>query len=448
MLRTSAQLVTSGASWPTSNAQRLTCCKMNDRVMQFRVGVVVLATLIIGALLMTLNSPLPQGWLPWGSGTYEILIELNEAPGIGPNTPVRKNGLLIGRVGSVDDLNDRVVVKVNIDDNRPLFAQYTPVVRTTVLGDSTIDFVTRPVPAGTPALAGGTVMRGRVEPNPLESLAEFTDLKGELQRTIDSLGRAGDEVAKLASRVNTAFGDETESGRVDRLLDTTERAMRELGNAAASFNELFGESMVDSPQMTPSAPPASPQGGGAPRGFQTVFNQLPGPNPTVLIEEDTSAEHVLGRTTAQRLKQGLNEFPELMRDARLTLQDMRETLDLADKNLRNIEGFTEPLGRNGEQIAQSIIEGVQGLEQMVEEFTVLGKALNSREGTLGQLLHNPQLYRNANQLLCNVNDVVLRVNELTFMLKPVIGDARIFMDKIATEPGRIVGGAVRPSVIK
>jgi hypothetical protein len=35
-----------------------------------------------------------------------------------------------------------------------------------------------------------------------------------------------------------------------------------------------------------------------------------------------------------------------------------------------------------------------------------------------------------------------------FRLKPVIADARIFMDKIAQEPGRIISGAVRPSTVK
>ena len=82
---------------------------MNERQMQFRVGVVVFATMIIGGLLATLNSPLPTGWLPWGRGTYEIGIELPEAPGVGPDTPVRKNGLLIGRVASIEDRDDRVV---------------------------------------------------------------------------------------------------------------------------------------------------------------------------------------------------------------------------------------------------------------------------------------------------------------------------------------------------
>ena len=77
--------------------------------MQFRVGVVMFATMIIGGLLATLNSPLPTGWIT-GRGTYDIKIELPEAPGIGQGTPVRKSGLLIGKVHMIEDLDDRIVV--------------------------------------------------------------------------------------------------------------------------------------------------------------------------------------------------------------------------------------------------------------------------------------------------------------------------------------------------
>ena len=416
---------------------------MNDRVMQFRVGVVVLATMIIGALLMTLNSPLPWGWLPWGAGTYEVAIELQEAPGIGPNTPVRKNGLLIGRVGSVEDLNDRVVVRANIDDDRPLYSQYTPVVRTSVLGDATIDFVTRPIPAGTPPLKDGAVVKGEVEPNPFEALAEFTELKGDLQNTIESLGRAGDGVSNLADRVNRAFGDETERGRVDRLLDTTERAMSELGNAAHAFNEILG---TPATAETPAAPPAS---GGAPRGYPAAYAQVV-EEPAIRIEvEEDGASRVLGRTTADRLKQGLNEFPELVRDARVTLKEFREMTELAEENFRNLQGLTEPLGERGEQIAQSIIDSADGLERLIEEFTVLSRAINSPTGTIGQLIHSRQLADNLNRLIANANCVILRADEIAKRVQIVVEDARVFMDKIAREPGRIITGAVSPaSVVK
>ena len=56
----------------------------------------------------------------------------------------------------------------------------------------------------------------------------LANIQGDLKVTINSLGRAGDEVSNLADRVNTAIGDKTEPGRVPRLLDKMELALDEL----------------------------------------------------------------------------------------------------------------------------------------------------------------------------------------------------------------------------
>lgn len=377
---------------------------MNERQKEFRVGVVVFATAIIGALLATLNSPVPKGWVPWGRGKYQVAIELMEAPGVGPDTPVRKSGLLIGRVASIEDRDDRIVVIANIDEGRRLFPQYRCQVRTTVLGDATIDFITTPVPPGTQPLANGAVVRGEVVGNPLDML---TNIQGDLKVTIESLGRAGNEVANLAKRVDTAFGSETDPGRVPRLLDATENAIKQFGQTMASVNDILGGAGPDD------------------------------------------------RNMRNRLRQGLNELPDAVREGRLTMQDFRGVLQSAEKNFRNLEGFTEPLGQKGARIADSIVAAGDGLEKIVQEFAILGEALNNRDGTIGQLIHNPELYQNANILvknantvLGNFNDLVCRATEMTKRLQVVVEDARVFMDKVAREPGRIVGGAVNPSVVK
>jgi len=362
---------------------------MNDRVMQFRVGVVVLATAIIGGLLVTLNSPAPKEWVPWGRGTYRVTVELQQAPGIGPNTPVRKNGLLIGRVASIDDLDDHIAVHINVDAGSHLFPQYECQVRTSVLGDATIEFVARPVPPGTPPLPDGAIVKGVVVGNPLDMVA---NLQGDLQVTIASLGRAGDEVANLSMRVNRAFGDEQDKGKVTRLMDKTEQAMEDFYQAAKRVNDFFGN-----------------------RDLQDTIHE--------------------GRAT-------MGDVRTSLQDLRSSLQGVREMASSASRNLKNLEGFTEPLGRNGEQVANSLIGALEGLGRIVEELTVLTESLNNREGTIGQLVHNPEVYQNLNKLLCNANSVVLRVNDLTLRLRPILDDARVFSDKIAREPGRIVGGAL------
>ena len=103
--------------------------------MQFRVGVVVFATIIIGGLLATLSGPLTTSWLPWGRRSYVVGIKVDKAPGVDQNTPVRKNGILIGRVKSIEEQADGMLLKAEINSNRPLYAEYEPHIRTTVIGD-------------------------------------------------------------------------------------------------------------------------------------------------------------------------------------------------------------------------------------------------------------------------------------------------------------------------
>jgi phospholipid/cholesterol/gamma-HCH transport system substrate-binding protein len=416
---------------------------MNERQMQFRVGVVMFATLIIGGLLATLNGPVPTEWLPWGPKTYHVAIQLPEAPGVGPNTPVRKNGLLIGRVASIEDLDNGVVLHVNIDGGRRLLTSHVPHVRTSVLGDATIDFVTAQTEVPPQPLQDGAVIRGAVDPNPFDSISKLGDLQDDIQQTMHALTRAGNEVADLAQRVDEAFGTETEEGRVKRLLDTTELAMSQFAQTMSSINEILGDEPIEDDVLSVGGQfvPAAQQ---LPAG-QPFQNERPSSNGQ---QQPTEQPPIDGRQLRQLIRQGLNELPEAVREARITMQEFRVVLESANKNFKNLEGFTEPLGRNGEQIANSIVDAVDGLDRLVEEFAVLSQALNSREGTLGQLIHNPQAYENLNRLMYNANQVVIRVECLTKRLQVVTEDARIFMDKIAKEPGRLATGGLNPSVIK
>jgi phospholipid/cholesterol/gamma-HCH transport system substrate-binding protein len=354
---------------------------MNDRIKQFRVGVVVLATSIIGGILTMLNGPTFTEWIPGLDKHYQVTIELPEAPGIGPDTPIRKNGLLIGRVGKIEDLQDHVALKADIDAGSLLYPNYRVRVSTTLLGDATIEFVTSPVAPGTPPVANGAVFTGTVAQNPMASIDK---LQGQLQQMIDSLDIAGKEVGDLAKNINTAIGPNPEEGRIPKLLDTAEVSMNNLSQAAVTMNQFFGD---------------------------------------------------------PELKSAVREARMTMNDVRDVAKDIQGPIASIDRNLKNLEGFTEPLGQNGEQVAHSLIGALDGLSRIIEELTVLTEAVNNREGTIGQLIHNPQVYNNLNRLLCNSNQVVLQISGLTQRLRPVVEDARVFMDKIAREPGRIVSGA-------
>jgi phospholipid/cholesterol/gamma-HCH transport system substrate-binding protein len=384
---------------------------MNDRRMQFAVGVVALGSVFVAVILMMINSPIPAGLSPFGSGTYEIVVRVDKAPGVGEETPVRKNGVLIGRVGSIEDAGDGVIVRVNIDKGRALTTVHKPFVRTTVLGDAVVDFETRPQPGVQPQpLVDGQEVQGEVVANPFEAISNLANLQEDVQKTMVALGDAGNAVTTLANRVNDAFGSGQEEGRVRRFMDTTETAMSQFAQTMSAINQIIGDQPITDGRQP-----------------------LPGQQP------------INGPEMRQRLRQGLYDLPSVISSAQTTLNETRTMVESADRNFRNLEGFTKPLGERGPAIAESLVKAVDGLDTLVEDFTVLTQALNSRDGTLGQLIHNPQLYQNLNNLTGNANVVLQYVYELLHKMPQILDNVKVFTDKIAREPGRLIGGALNPN---
>jgi ABC-type transporter Mla subunit MlaD len=168
---------------------------MNERQMQFRVGVVVFATMIIGGLLATLSGPSTTSWLPWGRRSYTVGIKVDKAPGVDQNTPVRKNGILIGRVKSIEEQADGMLLKAEINSSRPLYADYEPHIRTTVIGDATIDFEfdfkhKRLAPDAQP-VPDGYEFHGAADESAFDAMAKFGNLQQDFAEAAHSLNQAG-----------------------------------------------------------------------------------------------------------------------------------------------------------------------------------------------------------------------------------------------------------------
>ncbi len=70
----------------------------------------------------------------------------------------------------------------------------------------------------------------------------------------------------------------------------------------------------------------------------------------------------------------------------------------------------------------------------VERFS---KQLNSKQGTVGQLLNNPELYQQLNEAASNINDVSQR-------LIPIVEDVRVLTDRVSRNPGIVIRDAVKP----
>jgi ABC-type transporter Mla subunit MlaD len=115
----------------------------NQQSLTFRIGVFVLASIILLAILITLFGG--SGTLFKSYLTYAITFDY--APGVSEGTPVRRSGVRIGQVQSVqlDDKTGKVRVTIRIDSPHVLYQDDQPVlVQGALSGDTSIDFVPRP----------------------------------------------------------------------------------------------------------------------------------------------------------------------------------------------------------------------------------------------------------------------------------------------------------------
>lgn len=355
---------------------------MEDRTKEFRVGVVVFGTMIAAASLILMQSDF--SWSPFRK-QYQLQLLVDQAPGVAPDTPVRRRGVLIGRVDEVQDTDQGALITMNIDEDKQIKTNEAARIQTSLIGDAVIEFAPVAPAEGAQPVPPGSVVRGTYNPTPLDLIA---NLQGDLKETIISLGRAGDEVATLAQRINNVMGGE-DIDRLNRLATSTETAMNSFAEASGNINDIIGD------------------------------------------EE-----------TKQQLKKGLAELPSVVDDVRVIMEALEGALGSADENLKNLQGFTGPLGDRGPVIVESIENGVGNLSELLGEAALLAKSLNNREGTLGKLTSDRELYDQMFMTMKRVDQMVANLEAMSRRLRPILDDVRVFTDKIARDPARIARGVI------
>jgi phospholipid/cholesterol/gamma-HCH transport system substrate-binding protein len=350
---------------------------MDDRVVQFRVGVTVLAALIITGILMLLFGEAPALL----RGTYTVYIKFPSAPGVSQDTPIRKSGIRIGRVSKVQFAPDnQVLATASIDGNIELFRDEVVRITAGLLGDTALEFVPGPNQAAQRTrIKPGDVLAGTVSVDPLQA---FANIEGNLNKAAESLTDAGTEVGKLAKNINDVLGNNRE--QFTRIINDTDQTMQLFQKSLKNINDIAGD--------------------------EKLKNDL---------------------------KETISGMPKLLTDTRNTISGMQKTLGLANDNLQNMQTVTKALSQQGEGMVTNLAQSVEQLEQLLGQFNKFSRALNSKEGSLGQIVNNPELYNNLSQAAANVN-------RLTRELEPIVCNVQIITDKVARHPGVIVTDAISP----
>lgn len=160
---------------------------MNEHALRFRLGVFVLAALICLAVLITLFGGFPNYFQE--GNTYTLVF--TNAQGVSRGTPVRRSGVRIGEVRSINLDNDtgKVLVLIQIDKGFTLRKGDRPTLAAGFLGgDSSIAFLPPPVEEGkvrdvTPVEPGSTLV-GAAQADPGSLLQKAADIVPPAQDTL------------------------------------------------------------------------------------------------------------------------------------------------------------------------------------------------------------------------------------------------------------------------
>lgn len=347
---------------------------MDDRIIHFRLGLFVV---IVTSALMTLFLVYLFGELPSRSQKI-IYVRFDNVTGVTEETPVRKNGILVGRVRKMQPVDNGVVLSLAIASRWKLLeSEVCRIGSDNLFGDSVLEFVSSGVRgASDREIQDGEYINGVVASNPLDAMRVVVDMKEQFHEALLSIRAAGEEVGGVAEGLHAVVA--TNQAQFSRILGRTEQALGKFDTAMVSINQVVGD-------------------------------------------EDLQFA----------LEDALEGVPKLVTNAGQILSSVQSVLDEAEANLVNIRGFTEPLGEQGGVIVNKLNRSAGRLDELLTEFQTFGEQLNSGDGTIAQLVHNPELYQNLNRAAQNIEQVSRR-------LEPIVNDARVAVDKVARNP-RMLG---------
>ena len=356
---------------------------MTERQLQFRVGLFVIACFAVVATMIFQFGELRTLLTP----VYTVAIHFETAAGIHRSSPVRMNGIRIGRVTEVvlDAREGGVLVVADINEEFEIPLDSRPRQSRSLLGDTAIDIVPGIRPE---VLATGDRINGETSHDPMEMVAR---MESQLNETIDAFVLTSHEWQQLAVSLNGVISENQSdlSLVMKRSVDSLEKFSATMDLAGAAVE-----------------------------GAGRILN-----NPE----------------TARRLEETLSAMPRLVDETRLTVRAVHSTVRSISDTMNQLRDITAPLAQNSESFAKQLHGTLGNLEHLSGQLSVVAELAADEDGSLNRFLTDPDLYRNLNQSAASLA-VLLR------NMEPVVEDLRIFSDKVARHPELIgVSGALRSS---
>ncbi|MEL6110431.1 MAG: MlaD family protein [Planctomycetota bacterium] len=415
---------------------------MDENRLRFGVGVLVIAAIGIGIILMFLFGAVPRVL----TGEYKLLVAFPAADGINNNTPVLLRGVKIGRVIDQQLREDDVLITIGIESKyrESLTQDFLPRIGlgSVITRDAKLEFVrateeqlqefnlvaSRDLPyADESYLAYGTR-----DPDPFSLLFNMED---ELRQTLQSVRDASDSLGSVGENVNQLVGDargvvqQTDDG-LEKIAQDARGAIIEFQGAIKDVRDIIGD-----PELKASLKKALAE---LPEVLNEAQNTFQSTQKTFESFEKVGQRFERVGEVAEKAVGNVDKTVDTVRD---TIQTAQSAFQSAEKTIKNIEEITDPIAENSDQLVASVLTNLQSLDRTLREVEAFAAAVNQSEGTLQRLIKDDEIYFRVRRSIENIEAATAKI-------RPILDDVRIFSDKIARDPRELgVRGALnrRPS---
>ncbi|MDO4630190.1 MAG: hypothetical protein Q4C70_13505, partial [Planctomycetia bacterium] len=369
---------------------------MNERTMKLRLGAAVVLSIVIIIIFLSFLGSREK----FAMSSYEIKIQLVDAPNVVENTPIYQSGILIGRVGKVElTENNGVLVTARIYNDHKLYHDQECHLTSSLLGDASLRMISLPAESGKEVdrspIKPGEVIQGRTSLNAAVMVAQMQE---KLSGAIDDVTSASAQLATLAITTNEMLGENREN--VKDIMGNARNITANSAKIVQSFSVILDDEFCTNLQTSVA-------------NLREASEKMPGTldkvdSMLVKMQDTISNTNTTINTVNGRIEG--------------TLNNVDNALTAMNATLVNLEKITKPF--TDEKLSQMWIANVSNILRNMDTFT---ETLNRQDSTLGLLMSDRAMFD-------RLQSTMVQVNELPRKLDPILFNVQVMTEKLAQHP--------------
>jgi phospholipid/cholesterol/gamma-HCH transport system substrate-binding protein len=377
---------------------------MNERAMQFQIGIfAIVAGLVLSMLIV---------WFGERPGLLRtqtfVAVHFAQAPGVTVGVPVRRSGLRIGEVAAVDfdvrEGHDGVVVTFALDKDPRVLESARPKIARSLMGDVSIELV--PDREAMPLVVSQSPQEALE--NPIGEGDSPVDPSAALETAVGAMNQAGETLASLKLAADQIRVLAKKADEMEGLLMTIGETGKAFTLVANDVHRVISTNEEDfRPAVT---------------NFRQVVEKV-----NFLLDEETQTDF---RTTMHNLNSATTKMDMIA----TSLQPLARDLGADPRTSPPATGTGQLVARMN-RIAYDVSLLTDKLYDPQGGPNRKG-GLNMK-GSLQRLVTTSDLHDNLNGFATSAQDVFSSA-------RPVVHNLREFTGKIANNPSELSRGALRP----